>query len=84
MKLNLNFRKTIDLSTVGYGDVVITEEGNPYLIVRDTDGADYVAVNLETNTRSNFETTVYSLFEDELCEEAVHVIKAENLKLEVC
>lgn len=84
MKLNLNVNRTIALSTVEYGDVVITEEGNSFLIVRDSDGSDYVGVNLMTNETSEYNTTVYGLFEDEIEETVIQIIKADKLVMGVC
>ena len=84
MKLNLNLEDKVNLATVEYGDVVITEEGNSYLIVADSDNDDFVAVDLKNNVISDYKTSVYALFEFELEEKAVKIIKAGNLTLGVC
>lgn len=83
MQLDFFKDEEVNLRNVDYGDIVITKEGNTYLIVADSDGTDYVAVNLKNNIISEYGNTVFSLFEHELYEKAIRVIKAEELKLGV-
>lgn len=83
MQINLNRENILDLSTVEYGDVVLTVEGGTYLIVADVDNDDFVAVDLKNNLRSGCRVSVSSLFEFELEEKPVRIIKADNLKLGV-
>lgn len=82
MKIELEVQKDI-LESVGYGDVLIMESGTVYLIVRDSDGSDYRAINLETFIPTGYESTIRSLIEDALSGTVARVIKSENLVLGV-
>lgn len=82
MKLELEVQKDI-LESVGYGDVLIMEDGELYLIIADTDGSDYVAINLKTFVPTTYVNTVRELVEERLYSRVARVIKSENLVLGV-
>lgn len=81
--MKFDFENTCDLKTVGYGDVLIMNDDSKYLIVKDSDENDYVAVNLENFTQTDYESTVEYLIEYELGGKVVRIIKSENLILGV-
>lgn len=85
MKINIETRKKVDLSKVKYGDVLVLENGDLYLIIADTDGDDYVGVNLRTLVPTAYKTTIEELLEYELDDEkVVDVINGENITIGVC
>lgn len=85
MKINIESRKSVDLKTVKYGDVLVLEGGDLYLIIADSDGDDYVGVNLRTLVPTEYKSSVEELVECELDDETVvDVINGENISIGMC
>lgn len=84
MKLEFEKSQEIDLSKVGYGDVLIMADGSKWLIIADTDGGDYRAVNLDTFRPTGFEESIQDLvilvFDNST---VARIIKSEDLVLGV-
>lgn len=66
-----------------YGDLLIMEDDSRYLIVKDTDGGDFVGVNLDTSKVTSWQTSIEKIVENEIGEKVVRIIKSENLFLGV-
>lgn len=82
--MKINFGEIREYQTINYGDVVITEEGNKYLIIKDDDGGDYRALNLETFVPTGVRCLLTDLLDTEVREVIRDVIKSDNLELRKC
>lgn len=83
MKVEFEKSQEIDLSKVGYGDVIILADGSIWLIIKDTDGCDFRGVSLETFGLTSFQCSIETLVEWELCDKVARIIKSEDLVLGV-
>ena len=83
MKLEFEKSQKVNLNTVDYGDVLIVADDSKWLIVRDEDGGDYRGVNLETYELTDYQSSIESLVEWELCGKVTRIIKSEDLVLGV-
>ena len=67
--MQINFKKTQQLQNVDYGSVVtfFNTDGtihNAYLIIKDVDGTDYRALNLQTLIPTDWTGSAWRVFED--------------------
>lgn len=82
MKINLGNDTSIE--EISYGDVVVTKSGNRFLIIKDEDGDDFRALDLDRLRPTDYRSSISALFDYEVFEDITYVIKSENIELRKC
>lgn len=84
MKIEFEKQQKINLDGVNYGDVLLLDDESKWLVVKDVDGEDFRAINLETYEITEFQSSIENLIEWELDVYTVkRIIKSEDLVLGV-